>query len=948
MRSLFHKLRLGLLFCPFLVASPSAAAGGFAVADLPRLQVLWSAPFLYTVQDNLGPEVPESGIFMGWDRGILPQSGSSGPALVSLNARSGKQLSRIPWAEHPYVQLAGDIALVWEPDLPRTDEPKGRYSAWQVRTGKRLWRKRIGPFAGDLEVWRGSGRAIGLGLVREWVDLSANTKMGIQSAVAVDLQTGDLLWRMRGASGCALASGREGFYAVIDSGDGIGEMDIVVVDPIRGEVLRKYSAPSFHPQSMQLLPGDPERALVAGERLAMAVSMADGRVLWQYRPGTEDESGSHSGKSRGFELRGGRLFARGPHGIRELHLPTGKVRAVFTLPPGLGPPEVLFPGPDRDGLVILARANPNTGTHLAVRFKNASAPPVMYAVSDAAGSMFARDNVLISLEMTGDKGVTRGYSPFVGTTSEAKTLDPLARVKAILQRRSTHLTNPDREELAAVPGYETLLMAMARDPREPLRREAFGVILDHRIPGFLELLRAEIVRPLPTPKPVQMIFHTLSRTEPDRASATGARAPAPAIPLPTSPVLGRREDGTYWSDREFEEEFEFRGRMILALAELDDSASAPVLTSMLFDSASPTGYARPQVEKIGVSPSRTTPWTPNWEQRGVNENVFSHCLQSPCGLPEQHAAVYRMLARLGRPADHAALRRFDSATSAPGGWAHLCDDDDAIRKPFRGSTPVRNGLGLCKGWDLGDIRVAKAEALWLRRRRSDGSWGPPAWAYDPGGDETLYKSEVQSTRRLKDGKIRIDGMTYPDMYTGKPWSVTLDPRAVFADKDGDGLADLTEKALGTDPARADTDGDGIPDGKDPAPRAAPDRNAGSQAADGLLHYLTVFESGGPVGVYADQNLWSGGGGARGARFVMHWPRQDRGRADCKEYGDCENDRDGPERIPGIRRCEEPLAIRSIRVEGDTAYAEVAWPSEGQRVDRQYRLAKVDGKWRVIR
>ena len=41
------------------------------------------------------------------------------------------------------------------------------------------------------------------------------------------------------------------------------------------------------------------------------------------------------------------------------------------------------------------------------------------------------------------------------------------------------------------------------------------------------------------------------------------------------------------------------------------------------------------------------------------------------------------------------------------------------------------------------------------------------------------------------------------------------------DSDGDGLTDLVEARLGTDPHNPDTDGDGLPDAVDPCPNAAP-------------------------------------------------------------------------------------------------------------------------------
>lgn len=48
-----------------------------------------------------------------------------------------------------------------------------------------------------------------------------------------------------------------------------------------------------------------------------------------------------------------------------------------------------------------------------------------------------------------------------------------------------------------------------------------------------------------------------------------------------------------------------------------------------------------------------------------------------------------------------------------------------------------------------------------------------------------------------------------------------DDAAIRRDTDRDGLTDLVEARLGTDPAKADTDGDGLADAVDPCPNAAP-------------------------------------------------------------------------------------------------------------------------------
>ncbi len=50
-------------------------------------------------------------------------------------------------------------------------------------------------------------------------------------------------------------------------------------------------------------------------------------------------------------------------------------------------------------------------------------------------------------------------------------------------------------------------------------------------------------------------------------------------------------------------------------------------------------------------------------------------------------------------------------------------------------------------------------------------------------------------------------------------TATVDLDEVYRDTDGDGLSDLFERSLGTDPAAADSDGDGRPDGEDRAPIA---------------------------------------------------------------------------------------------------------------------------------
>lgn len=75
-------------------------------------------------------------------------------------------------------------------------------------------------------------------------------------------------------------------------------------------------------------------------------------------------------------------------------------------------------------------------------------------------------------------------------------------------------------------------------------------------------------------------------------------------------------------------------------------------------------------------------------------------------------------------------------------------------------------------------------------------------------------------------EIDPDSITFPPVdlrakRTARDRLVRIPLSLLRADQDGDGLADLVEERLATDPTKADTDGDGTPDGLDDAPLAKP-------------------------------------------------------------------------------------------------------------------------------
>lgn len=82
------------------------------------------------------------------------------------------------------------------------------------------------------------------------------------------------------------------------------------------------------------------------------------------------------------------------------------------------------------------------------------------------------------------------------------------------------------------------------------------------------------------------------------------------------------------------------------------------------------------------------------------------------------------------------------------------------------------------------------------------------------------KLSVEKRRQISRQYAMRQQMQWQRRATQLQETITIDLAAIRLDSDHDGLTDLVEKRLGTDPMKADTDGDGIPDGKDPNPLVA--------------------------------------------------------------------------------------------------------------------------------
>lgn len=92
------------------------------------------------------------------------------------------------------------------------------------------------------------------------------------------------------------------------------------------------------------------------------------------------------------------------------------------------------------------------------------------------------------------------------------------------------------------------------------------------------------------------------------------------------------------------------------------------------------------------------------------------------------------------------------------------------------------------------------------------SWGRPLF--------TGLWSKAEDTFRLPPPP-KFKGISVEALLAGEWIKVLPDNPTLLLDSDGDGLTDIVEQRLGTDPYKADTDGDGLKDAVDPCPNAVP-------------------------------------------------------------------------------------------------------------------------------
>ncbi|MBI5529432.1 MAG: hypothetical protein HY897_24160 [Deltaproteobacteria bacterium] len=135
-----------------------------------------------------------------------------------------------------------------------------------------------------------------------------------------------------------------------------------------------------------------------------------------------------------------------------------------------------------------------------------------------------------------------------------------------------------------------------------------------------------------------------------------------------------------------------------------------------------------------------------------------------------------------------------------------------------------------------DAKLGGALDIWLVQRQKNGTWGKPVFtgvtgfaehsrselSFSVDGQKFAFKGDFEQ-RCVLDGKRGFDRYKPCGRVIRNP---TVLMQGLLKDSDGDGLPDLVEKRLGTNPESGDSDGDGVPDGEDADPLTPDDPSPG--------------------------------------------------------------------------------------------------------------------------
>lgn len=163
-----------------------------------------------------------------------------------------------------------------------------------------------------------------------------------------------------------------------------------------------------------------------------------------------------------------------------------------------------------------------------------------------------------------------------------------------------------------------------------------------------------------------------------------------------------------------------------------------------------------------------------------------------------------------------------------------------------------------RGSEIGAVALGHASspnwsAYWFTRSFDGGAhWSPPVFTglaasepYLPVGRSTLT-GIVGDELRLEVLVPEVDLERVSNRLRVRPGLLAIPLAGMTADRDGDGLTDLLEERLTTDPGRADTDGDGLRDDRDPMPQLAARDEAGEPPVEAEAFLAAWFALGPPL------------------------------------------------------------------------------------------------------
>jgi len=233
---------------------------------------------------------------------------------------------------------------------------------------------------------------------------------------------------------------------------------------------------------------------------------------------------------------------------------------------------------------------------------------------------------------------------------------------------------------------------------------------------------------------------------------------------------------------------------------------------LLQEQGDPAGYVPALIASLPES--RSTNW---WTSSALTAVAHaSHpqavafllkALRDPKAPPAWREAAFRHLAGTGGSAGVQAVRAARPIRRRQKPWYERVLPDEA--DPEQRVSQKTDSRG--RTWLLFHSGIlGNYSDLFIVQKTGASAWGRPLF------------TDVWTERTFRNpAPTAFHGVPLAKLLAGEWLRLFPDDPTLRKDTDGDGLTDLVEARLGTDPKRVDTDGDGVPDAVDPCPCAAP-------------------------------------------------------------------------------------------------------------------------------